>query len=106
METWLITSGMYDEERSLPVQGMLPSLGAPAREDYHGEHFHRLPYNKMGPVDIVIQETLEAGEEANFRFRGPGQFGVFRKATSDQEDWKLSIYSDNDRETLLAEFTG
>lgn len=106
METSSVIKGIYDPTRSMVVEGMLPTLGAEERASYHAERFNRLPFRKVGPVDMRIEESLSFGEKVLIRVRGAGQFGVFRKAVSDQTDWKLSVYTDNDRSTLLSEFTG
>lgn len=105
-ETWLVDRGIYDETRSMMVEGMLPTLSAPERDEVHGEHFNRLPFKVVGPADIRVEEQISPGEKILIRIRGAGQFGCFRKAVSAQEDWKLSVFLDNDRTTKLAEFTG
>ena len=106
METSLLTKGVYDESRSMLTEGMLPTLGVEERASYHSERFNRLPFMKVGGEAIRISETITSGEKKLIRVRGAGQFGVFRKAVSGQVGWKLSVFTDNDRTTLLAEFTG
>ena len=106
MGSFLISKGMHDAERSLLVEGMLPTLGAEERASYQGERFNRVPFMRVGSADIRVEESISFGGKKLIRVRGAGQFGVFRKAVSDQTDWKLSVFNDNDRTTLLAEFTG
>jgi hypothetical protein len=53
-----------------------------------------------------LAEDVEPGQKVSIRQRGAGQFGIFRKATSDQVDWKLRVYADANKTELLAEFEG
>ena len=106
MSGYLITQGLYDDMRTMVTQGILATEAEFTREDYYGERFHLLPYHHAGPEEIRVEDELAAGESSLLRVRGAGQFGVFLGALSDQTNWRLRVYTDNDRETLLAEFTG
>jgi hypothetical protein len=97
--SYLVTEGFYDEDRSLLTKGMIGTPPLFSRESYYSEHFHYLPYHKVNIEAIRIQEDLEPGDTAELKIRGAGQFGAFLKAVSEQEDWTLRIYTDNDRET-------
>jgi len=89
-ETWLSDKGVYDADRSMVVEGMLPSVGAPTREDYYAEKMGYLPFNKRSRMTIRIQESLEPGETKEIRIRGAGQMVLIRNAASDQDEWDLS----------------
>ena len=103
----LIDQGFRDAERSIVVQGFLAGVGVPDRESYYGQHFHRIPFNKRNAETVRIKEDdIEPGEIRAIKVRGAGQFGVFYKALSDQTDWKVSVYTDNDRSDLICEIEG
>ena len=91
---------------SVATVGFSGDSGDHDEEATSREFFHPLPEMPIGFSTVDIAAETEPGEIITGRLRGMGQFGIFRKAVSDQTDWKLRIYSDNDRQLLLAEFTG
>jgi len=107
MDSDQVSQGMYDADGTLLTQGFISTIPDFTREDYYPEHFHLLPFHKANVETIRIQEELEPGESKDIKVRGAGHFGCFYKgAVSEQADWRVRIYTDNDKQTLLAEFTG
>lgn len=94
------------DKKSQATQGFSGDAGDYETEETQREHFHPLPITPRAAATITVNELMSAGGKISVRIRGAGQFGVFRKAVSDQNDWRLRVYADNDEEFLLAEFTG
>ena len=105
--TALLADGMGAAPGALVLDGMAGEGDVNVRDHAQKEFFHALPMAIRSSESIVIlAEDIEPGQVVDVRQRGAGQFGIFRKATSDQVDWKLSVYADSNRTELLAEFEG
>lgn len=105
--SFLILDGMYDSDITLPLHGFGgQQKDAFVKDNAYKSFYHYLPARVVAPETVRVQETMEAGDSKLIMVRGAGQFGVFWGATSDQEDWKVTVYSDPDRTLKMAEFTG
>jgi len=100
----LIIDGM--DERSHILDGMGGDVEDFESDSAHKEFYHHLPAAINNAETITVEQEMSAGETILIRKRGAGQFGVLRKAVSNQEDWELKVYADQDRQILLATFTG
>jgi len=103
----LLADGMGVQAQAMILDGMGGTVSVPVRDSAQKEFFHSLNFAvRSSEVVSVEQEDLVAGSTVTLRKRGVGQFGVFRKATSDQTDWKVRVYADADKSMMLAEFEG
>jgi len=103
----LLIDGMGDEPGVLALDGMAGTTETQERDPAQHEFFTATNFAVRSVEDIQIEhDGLVAGETVKKRQRGVGQFGIFRKATSDQTDWKLRVYADANKTELLAEFEG
>lgn len=100
----LIIDGM--DSRSHILDGMGGDTEDYETDPAHKEFYHHLPAVIRNAETVVIEESMSAGQSKNIRIRGAGQFGVFRKAISNQSDWKLTVYSNQGRQFAIATFSG
>jgi hypothetical protein len=105
IDSEIIIDGMFDDPSVMLLDG-IEGYEVGETEETQREEFHYLPATPRSFVELDLEAEVGAGETIDIRKRGVGQFGVFRKATSDFTDWRLRVYSNNDKTQLLAEFTG
>ena len=106
MSDYLVLDGMDEDVGSLLMDGLIGEPSGFVRESLHKEFLHPLPARKAGPEEHTIAFATQPGEKVEGRLRGIGQFGLFRKVTSEDTDWTFKIYTDPQKTMKIAEFSG
>ena len=102
-----VLQGMLTEPDALAVQGMGGISVTSERDPAHKELFTKNTLRGVNHEKIRISEAaVPSNSTVTGRLRGAGNFGVFTSAVGLQSGWRLRIYTDNDRQNLVAEFEG
>jgi len=87
---------------------VLGYAGQPTTEETtNEEYFHSNTLRHSKPEEIQLDFTIpltDGAGEVVTRLRGPGNFGIFRKAHFDKPGFKVEIFQDADLSQKIAEF--